>query len=377
MPSDGLDAHGGVRIRQLMMQLKSKRFDTQRSESVKQPLQRCISLNELIEWIGTYDVEIPEDVEQTISVFGQRWEASLVPGERERAMLFPPEPKLANLFRRGTAAALLFGEFSARQDEEPGWRNSLVTGTPLRLRSDERDRAMSMLGQTVQDARQIFWAVLNGQRSFDPAISGRYPVAMGRPEREWFDALVFETKEVFAFLYPDLGVSCSGPQLPQQGACGDEAMPPGAPGRRPVHPGGLDEKKLKKQIKDYGFIPRLLDEGNQPRYLTSREIAKCFAKCLGKRQDEWAAMLGDPHAWLAPARMSNFPKGTEAWWHPVMIARMLAQGVPVMITSGDGTKKSIRQTSLLTLNGVFEAHTELADWRAMWARESEFLRDLS
>ncbi|MGA4256793.1 hypothetical protein ACI2U3_09245 [Ralstonia nicotianae] len=358
-----------------MMQLKSKRFDTQKSESIKQPLQRCVSLNELIEWIGTYDVEIPEDVEQTISVFGQRWEASLVPGERERAMLFPPEPKLANLFRRGTAAALLFGEFSARQDEEPGWRNSLVTGTPLRLRSDERDRAMSMLGQTVQDARQIFWAVLNGQRPFDPAISGRYPVAMGRPEREWFDALVFETKEVFAFLYPELIVSGSGPQVPQEGACGEEAMPPGAPQRQPAHPGGLDEKRLEKQKKKYQFIERLLNEENQPRYLASSDIAKCFGKCkcLSWAPTKWSKTLGDPPAWLQPARMSP-QTGAEATWHPLMIACMLAHGVRVRSQSGELIDLRINR---LTLDSVFDTNVELADWRPMWGRESEFLRDLS
>lgn len=358
------------------MRLQPNRFDTQRSEHVFLPLQRYIFLSELIEWIGRFDVEIPNDVEQTITAFGLTWDASLAPQERARAMLFPPEPKLANLFRRGTAAALLFRELSEQEGAGPVWHNWLITGSAVRLRAEERDRAMSMLGQTVQDTRQIFWAVLNGQRPFDPAISGRYPMAMGRPEREWFDALGFETEEVFAFLYPDLIVSSSRPQLPQQGACAEEAMPPGAPKRQPAHPGGLDEKKLTKQIKDYGFIPRLLAEDNQPRYLASGDIAKCFAKCLGKRQGEWATMLGDPPAWLAPARMSNFPKGTEAWWHPVMIACLLAQGVPVMVKSGDTKKKNLRTTSLLTLNGVFEAHSELADWRAMWVRESETVLNL-
>lgn len=89
------------------MRPQPNRFDTQKSEHVVLPLQRYISLPELIEWIGTFDVEIPNDVEQTISAFGLKWDASLAPQEQARAMLFPPEPKLANLFRRGMAAALL------------------------------------------------------------------------------------------------------------------------------------------------------------------------------------------------------------------------------------------------------------------------------
>jgi hypothetical protein len=359
------------------MQPKYQRFDTQKSDSLVPPSQPHVSLNELIEWVGRFDVEILQDVGQAISAFGLRWEASLGPEERKKAMLFPPEPHLANLFRRGMAATLLFGELSECPDEEHGWRNSLVTGNPVRLRSDERDRAMSMLGQTVQDARQIFWAVLNGERAFDPAISVRYPVALSRAEREWFDALVFDTKEIFAFLYPDLIVSGAVRQSPQREACDEAVILPTAPARQSAHRGGLDEEKLEKQIKVYEFIRRLLHEDNQPRYLTSGDIAKCFAKCLGKMRGEWAAMLGDSTAWLAPARMANPPKGIEALWHPVMIARMLAQGVPVMINGDAGKRKKVLPTSLSTLDRIFEANAELADWRSMWGRESEPLRDFA
>lgn len=358
-----------------MMQPKSQRFDTQKLESVAMPWQPYVSLNELIEWIGRYDVEIPQDVGQAISALGLRWEASLAPLERKRAMLLPAEPKLANLFRRGMSATLLFGEFSERQGEEPGWRNSLVTGNPLRLRSDEHSRAMSMLGQIAQDARQVFWAVLNGERVFDPAISVRYPVALSRPEREWFDALVFDTKEIFAFLYPDLIASDTAGQPSQSEACEQVAIIRTASARQSAHPGGLDEKKLEKQGKVYHFIPRLLSEENQPRYLTSGHIAKCFDRRFVKMSAEWSTMLGDPPVWLAPARMSNFAKGTEAIWHPVMIACMLAQGVPVMIHGDGGKKKNIRRIRLLILDGIFERNAELADWRPMWGRESELLRD--
>lgn len=356
------------------MQLKAKRFDTQRSESVMLPLQRYVCLSDLIEWIGKYDVEIPRDVEQTISAFGLRWEESLTPQERERAMLFPPEPSLANLYRRGIAAALLYRELSERQDKEPAWRNWLISGDAVRLRPEEHSRAWSMLELIALEARQVFWSILNGERPFNPAISVRYPAAMSRPEREWFDAVGFETKEIVALLWPELIVADSGGQLSSPEAREEGAMPPAGQTQPFAHPGRLDKKKLEKQMNIYRFIGRLLSEENQPRYLTSRDIATCFGRCFDKMSAEWSTMLGDPPAWLAPARMSNFPKGTEAIWHPVMIARMLAQGVPLMIQGDSGKKKHVRRINLSILDRIFEARAELADWRPMWGRESETLR---
>lgn len=337
--------------------------------------QPYVRLNDLIDWVGVHGVEISTEIAQRITAYDTQWQLALAAQRRTRSILFPPEPKLVNIFRRGTAAGYLFEAFTELGEFELVWKNQLVTGNPLRLRSDERDRAMSMLGQTVQDARQVFWAILNGERLFDPAISVRYPVAMSRSEREWFDALVFETQEVLPILYRNPIVSGSESQSPRDGACDEEAMPPAAPKRQSAHPGGLDERKLEKQIKVYGFIRRLLDEENQPRYITSGDIAKCFGRCLEKTSTEWSKMLGDAPAWLAPARMSNFAKGTEAVWHPVMIASMLAQGVPVKTGRRDGEKGAGRKISLLILDRVFEAHAELSDWRAMWGRESELNRD--
>lgn len=338
--------------------------------------QPYITLNDLIDWVGLHDVKIPADIAQSIKAYGVKWADALAPEHRVRSTLFPPEPRLKNIYRRGTAAGYLFEAFSELDELGPVWRNSLVTGDAVRLRSDERGRAISMLGQIVRDARQVFWSTLNGERPFDPAMLARYPVAMNRSEREWFDALVFETKEILALLYPDPIVSDNGCQPSQEEIDGREAVPQATVKRRSAHPGGLDEKKLEKQKKKYPFIERLLNEKDQPRYLASSDIAKCFGKykCLSKTSIEWSKTLGDPPAWLEPARMSRPSKGTEAVWHPAMIACMLAHGVPVR---SQGAELSGRPTSRLILDRIFDTNVELADWRRMWGRESEFLKDFA
>ncbi|MFV8600416.1 hypothetical protein ACQCRI_13440 [Ralstonia pseudosolanacearum] len=190
-----------------MMRPQPNRFDTQKSEHVVLPLQRYISLPELIEWIGTFDVEIPNDVEQTISAFGLKWDASLAPQEQARAMLFPPEPKLANLFRRGMAAALLFRELSERESEAPVWHNWLITGSAVRLRAEERGRAWSMLERIALEAEQTFSSILALGARWRPLKE--LSSAFAPSDRQWLDALGFEKKEIFAFLYPDLIVADS------------------------------------------------------------------------------------------------------------------------------------------------------------------------
>ncbi|MGF6997280.1 hypothetical protein [Paraburkholderia sp. GAS32] len=169
------------------------------------PSQPYTSLNEIIDWIGRHYVEIPGEMAKKIEEFGSKWESGLSQQELQRAMLFPPEPKLANIYRRGVAAGQLFMALAELEDSDPIWqRNWPGTNQAIRLRPDERVRALSALELIAQDARVRYWDILNGELEFNPAIRISYPSTFSEADRQWLDALCFETKKIFVFLDADL-----------------------------------------------------------------------------------------------------------------------------------------------------------------------------
>lgn len=169
------------------------------------PYQPYISLNEIINWIGRHAVEIPSDVAKRIDEFGLRWEEGLAFRELRVARVFPAETKLAALFRRGVVAENLYIVLSELEAGGPTWRrNWQGSDQAIRLRSDERIRALSVLESIAQDARMCFWDILLGKRDFDPAMRIDFPSTFSEIECQWLSSLCFETKEIFIFLDPDV-----------------------------------------------------------------------------------------------------------------------------------------------------------------------------
>ena len=182
------------------------RFEREAIPFLSLPYQPYMTLNEVIAWVGRHHVEIPGDMAKKIEEFGLKWESGeLTPLERRRSMIFPPEQQLANLYRRGVSAEGLFKALTELGDKGPTWRRTWIgIDNTIRLRPDERIRALTMLELIVKDARLHYWDLLNGKKEFDPENLASYTSTLSEVDRQWLDSLCFDTKEIFVFLDADL-----------------------------------------------------------------------------------------------------------------------------------------------------------------------------
>lgn len=168
------------------------------------PKDSYITLDDVINLIARHSVEIPEEDAKEIEEFV----VALLKDERTvRIMhLLPPTGMLERIYRRWAAANQLHWELMEYGDRSPAWRNWMVTGQPARLDVGGRQRAVSMLEQIVSYNRQQLDEILSGRDDLTLGYSRPYSPIFCAEDREWWDCLGFDTKEMIEFLGTDAEV---------------------------------------------------------------------------------------------------------------------------------------------------------------------------
>lgn len=147
-------------------------------------------------------IAVPDELAQRIDscVFAARPRFEPTGNEIHRALADQLSCLLKVWYREGQAAAMLHFCLIEAEEAAPRWRNWLQTGRPVKLDMDGQRRAMALLAQMAEVARDELDDYLDGCRDLGLTLKFDPSMMFNETNTGWITGLCFERTQIIALL---------------------------------------------------------------------------------------------------------------------------------------------------------------------------------